>query len=184
MPRIPYADPARLPDHVRSTIAQAPINVVRMMAGASEAVFDGFSKFSGAFYGASKLQANLREVAILRVGYLSKSAYETFQHEALARRVGLSDAQVVAIEHGGQHPAALSDVQQAVMDFTDDVVLNVRASDATLGAVRKFLSDEEVLDLILVIGLYMAVSRFLETTGVDLDTTPLDWKNVVQGAQK
>ncbi|HLG88152.1 MAG TPA: carboxymuconolactone decarboxylase family protein [Alphaproteobacteria bacterium] len=179
MPRIPYPDPAKLPDNIRKQFEAAPINVVKMMAGASPAVFEGFGKFSGAFYGPSKLPANLREIAILRVGYLSKSRYETYQHEALARQVGHGDAQIEAIKHGGQHPGVLSDVQQAVLDFTDDVVLNVRASDATLGAVRKHLPDEEVLDLIMVIGLYMAVSRFLETCGVELDGAPLDWKNVV-----
>ena len=184
MPRIPYPDPAKLPDAMREALSRAPINVVRMMAGASPAVFDGFNKFSSAFYGPSKLGAHLREVAILRVGYLSNSAYETYQHEALARQVGITDMQIDAIKHGGEHPGVLDEDQQAVMNFTDDVVRNVRASDATLGAVRKFLSDEVVLDLILVIGLYMAVSRFLETAGVELDTAPLDWKRTVDGAMR
>jgi len=179
MPRIPYPDPAKLPKHVQKAIDRAPINVMRMMAGASEAVFDGFGKFSSAFYGPSKLAPNLREVAILRVGYMSNSRYETYQHEPMGRQVGLTDAHIEAIKHGGEHPEVLSAVQQAVLNFTDDVVRNVRASDTNLAAVRKFLSDQEVLDLIMVIGLYMTVSRFLETAGVELDGAPLDWKKMV-----
>jgi alkylhydroperoxidase family enzyme len=149
-----------------------------MMGGASPSVFQGFSAFSGAFYAGSGLSANLREVAVLRVGYLSKAEYEVFQHEPAGRLAGLSDGQIAAIRHGGEHPETLSPVQQAVLNFTDDVVLNVRAGDDTLAAVRRHLADAQVLDLILVIGLYMAVSRFLETTGVELDTSALDWKHL------
>jgi alkylhydroperoxidase family enzyme len=43
-----------------------------------------------------------------------------------------------------------------------------------LAAVRSHLSDQAVVDLILVIGLYMTVSRLLETTGVELDHAPID----------
>jgi 4-carboxymuconolactone decarboxylase len=179
MPRIPYADPATLPENMRNAVARAPINVVRMMAGTSEGVFDGFNKFSGAFYGpASSLPPPLREVAILRVGYLSHAPYETFSMRR-ARWPGLGDGQIEAIKHGGEHVEALDEVQQAVLTFTEDVVKNVKASDANLAAVRKHLSDKQVLDLTLLIGLYMMVSRFLETAGVELDSKTLDWKTVV-----
>ena len=68
----------------------------------------------------------------------------------------------------------LTPAQSAVMAFADDVILNVRAGDATLAAVRAFLTDRALVDLILVIGLYMTVSRLLETTGVELDQAPID----------
>jgi alkylhydroperoxidase family enzyme len=180
MPRIPYADPAALPDATRAALARAPINVVRMMAGTSDAVFEGFNKFPGAFYGpASSLPAALREIAILRVGYMSHAPYETFQHEPSGKLAGLTDNQIEAIKHGGEHPDTLDPTQQAVLTFTEDVVKNVRAGDASLAAVRKHLSDKQVLDLTLLIGLYMMVSRFLETAGVELDDKTLDWKSMV-----
>jgi alkylhydroperoxidase family enzyme len=182
MPRIPYADPATLPENIHAAIARTPINIVRMMAGTSDGVFDGFGKLSGAFYGPkASLPPPLREIAILRVGYLSKAPYETYQHEAGARTAGLTDSQIEAIKHGGEHAEVLDATQQAVMSFTEDVVKNVRASDASLADVRKHLSDRQVLDLIMLIGLYMMVSRFLETTGVELDGKPLDWKTVGTG---
>ncbi len=173
MPRIPYADPAKLSETVKATLARAPINIMRMVANASEPVFNGFGQFSAGFYQPSELDPMLREVAILRVGYLSNSAYEIFHHEALGRQVGLSDAQIEAVKAGRPDPA-LTAAQTAVMTFADDVILNVRAGDATLAAVRAHLSDQAVVDLILVIGLYMTVSRLLETTGVELDQAPID----------
>lgn len=178
MPRIPYADLEKAPPSVKASVASAPINIVRMMAGASPAVFEGFGKFSGAFYGASSLSPELRETAILRVGYVSNTRYETFQHEPSARLAGLTDGQIEAIRHGGEHPGTLSPAQQAIVGFTDDVLKNVHPSDASLVALRAHLSDVQVLDLTLLIGLYMMVCRFLETTGVELDKSALDWKNM------
>ena len=173
MSRIPYPDPAKQSETVRATLARAPINIMKMVANASEPVFNGFGQFSGAFYQPSELDPMLREVAILRVGYLSKSAYEIFHHEGLGRQIGLSDAQIAAIKAGRPDPA-LNPAQAAVMAFADDVIVNVRAGDATLAAVRAHLSDQAVVDLILVIGLYMTVSRLLETAGVELDQAPID----------
>ena len=173
MTRIPYPDPATLSETVRATLARAPINIMKMVANASEPVFNGFGQFSGAFYQPSGLDPMLREVAILRVGYLSKSAYEVFHHEGLGRQIGLTDAQIAAIK-AGRPDSVLTPAQAAVMAFADDVIVNVRAGDATLAAARTHLSDQAVVDLILVIGLYMTVSRLLETAGVELDRAPID----------
>src|ERR1700722_20600015 len=123
MTRIPYADPAKLSETVKATLARAPINIMKMVSNASEPVFNGFGQFSGAFYQPSQLDPVLREVAILRVGYLSKSAYEVFHHEGLGRQIGLSDAQIAVIKAGRPDPG-LTAVQKAGMAFADDVLLN------------------------------------------------------------
>ena len=179
MSRIPYADPTGLSDAKQKMLKLVPANVMRMMANASDPVFEGFAALSSGFMGAdSPLPPKLREIAILRVGYLSNAAYETFQHEALARHVGLSDAQIVAIKTGGAAAAALGEAGAAVLAFTDDLVKNVRAGDETLAAVREHLDDTQLVDLILVTGLYMMVSRFLETTGVEIDDSSIEWKRI------
>jgi alkylhydroperoxidase family enzyme len=178
MSRIPYPDPAKLPEAMRQRHEGNPANVSRMLTAASEPVYNGVSALGGAFINGSPLPAKLREIAILRVGYLSNAKYEVFQHEALARHVGLSDAQITAIKAGGAAAAALGEAGAAVLAFTDDLVHNVRAGDETLAAVRKHLDDVQVVDLILVSGMYMMISRFLETTGIEIDSTPIDWKEM------
>jgi len=175
MPRIPYPDEKSLPESVWSHLGDVPANVTRMMAAASEPVFHAVSQIGSAFISGSDLPARLREIAILRVGYISNAPYETFQHEALGRFVGLTDAQIEAVRAGDAKSSALNDVERAVLLFVDDLVHNVRASDETLAGVRKHLPDAQVVDLILVSGAYMMISRFLETTGVELDENPIDW---------
>jgi 4-carboxymuconolactone decarboxylase len=179
MPRIAYADPASLSDAKRQMLARIPANVIRMLAGASDAVFDGFGAFTVGFMGPdSPLSPQLREIAILRVGYLSNAAYEVFQPEALARHVGLSDEQIAAIKTGGAAASVLGEAGAAVLAFIDDLLKNVRAGDETLAGIRKHLDDAQVIDLILVSGLYMMVSRFLETTGVEIDNSSIEWKEI------
>ena len=173
MPRIPYADQASLAD-------ANPANVTRMLAVASPPVFRAMGDLGSAFIRGSALPPKLRELAILRVGYLSSAIYETWQHEALGRFVGLNDDQIAAIKAGDGNSPALDAAQRAVLAFVDDVVINVRASDATLAAVGKHLGDAQVVDLILVTGYYMTVSRLLETTGVELDAEPIDWNLFMQ----
>jgi len=92
------------------------------------------------------------------------------QHEAMAQSIGLSAEQVAAILAGDPATPLLDARQKAVMAYIDDIVVNVRASDATLEELMRHLPREEMIDLTLVSGLYMTVARLLETTGVELDT--------------
>lgn len=169
MQRMPYADIAKLPAHMQKLMETNPLNMVRMCAHATPEVFDGFYKFGSAFFASCKIAADLKEIAILRAGYHAKASYETTQHESMARGIGMSDAALAAVKQGGKHPGALSDIQRAVMDFADDLIVNARVSDTTLANIRKHLSDQHVVDLIFLIGFYMMVSRLLETTGVPID---------------
>ena len=178
MPRIPYPDTKELSENKEAAIAQSSFNVVRMMTRASDGVFEGLSAFLGSFYAPGVLDPVLREIAILRVGYISRSRYETFQHEAAAHQQGMTEAQIEALKKGGKHPDVFNASQQAVLDFTEEVVMKVKPSDATLADIRKHLNDTEVVNLVLLIGGYMTVSRFLETTGVEIDDQAIDWKEM------
>lgn len=178
MARIPYPELETLSASTRQMVEQMPLKVTHMLAGASPGVLEGMIAFSTAFYnGKTRLPADLREVAILRAGYIAGSAYETWQHEALSRDIGLSEEVIAAIKAGGKQPA-LTPAQQAVLDFADDFIVNVRASDATLDEVRRHLADDQLIDLMFVTGLYMTVSRFLETTGVEIDGVTVNSKMV------
>jgi 4-carboxymuconolactone decarboxylase len=175
MQRIAYPVADNLPADLREKLEGAASNVQRMLLSPSPDVARGYAAFGRALISHSKLDARLREIAILRVGYLSDCRYEVFQHEALSRHIGMGDADFAAIRAGGERAAALGEQAAAVVAFTDDLVRNVRPGDATLNAVRAFLDDQRVIDLTLVVGSYMMVCRFLETTGIPIDEAPIAW---------
>jgi len=178
MPRIPYRDLSTSPESVLKLVGDSPVNAIRLQAAAHPKVYEAFHNLGLAFYAHSKVPADLREIAILRVGYLDKSRYEVFQHEAFARKAGLTDAQIEAVKAGGSHPKVLSPVQQAVLNFADDIILKVRAGDAALAEIRKHFTDEMVVDLIMLTGFYMIVTRLLETGEIEFEETADAWKNV------
>jgi alkylhydroperoxidase family enzyme len=147
------------------------LNLLRMLAHVQPAIFDGFNQLSRALMQNPRLDPQLREIAVLRVGHLSGSEYEVYHHEAIGRGVGLTTAQLEAVRNGDA--AGLTPAQQAVLRFTDSVVSQVRADDAALQALRAVVSDGEIVDLIMTIGCYMMVARLLATAGVEIDPLPL-----------
>ncbi|MEO8927720.1 MAG: carboxymuconolactone decarboxylase family protein [Caulobacteraceae bacterium] len=168
MARIPYFDPAKAVGRAAAAYEKLPpLNIFRMMGHAGELI-DGFTRLGTQILNFTSLDPVLREIAIVRVGVLSGATYEVFQHERIARRIGLSDALIGAI-HEGPGAAAFDEVQRQVMAFTDDVVANVRAADATFEPLKEALGYKALQELTLTIGYYMLVSRFLETFDVDIE---------------
>jgi alkylhydroperoxidase family enzyme len=115
-----------------------------------------------------KVDPRLREVAILRVGYLLGARYETAQHEAIARAVGLPDEVIASLRRGASQTALSAD-ERLVVRFTDEITQGVRASDGVLAELRARLPDSQVIELLVTVGYYGMICRILETTGVELE---------------
>ena len=170
MARIPYPDPASLQPETQEFLGKfgdEPINIFRMMAG-GEGLLRAFSRFGNHLLAKSKLDPVLREIAILRVGVRSDATYEMYQHDRISRGLGMSEELLAGIRAGADDPV-FDELQAHVMRYTDDVVRNVRASDATFDPLHAALSLQELQELTVTIGFYMCVSRFLETFGVDIE---------------
>lgn len=168
MARIPYLEPGEAGPKASAELEKlAPLNIFRAMAHADQ-VLGPFIRFGNAFLFKGALDPVLREIAILRVGHLSHADYEVFQHERIGRNLGMSEALLAAIKAGPASPA-FKPLERDVMLYTDDVVRNVRASDLTYKALEKTMSRAELVELTLVIGFYMMVSRFLETFDIDIE---------------
>jgi 4-carboxymuconolactone decarboxylase len=173
MARIPYPDLATLdPDTTAFLDKLPPLNIFRMMAH-GEGLVAPFTRLGNHLLFKSELDPVLREIAILRVGVLSGAGYELFQHERIGRQLGMSDVLIKAI-HAGPEAAEFDDLQRLVVRFTDDVVANVRAGDDTFAPLVARLSVREVQELVITIGFYMAVSRFLETFDVEVEVEATD----------
>ena len=62
-----------------------------------------------------------------------------------------------------------SDEEKQVITFADEMIRNVKVSTDTFLKVKAFLSPCEIQELIIAIGYYSMVGRFLETLEVDLE---------------
>ena len=176
MPRIPYFEvDSATGKHAEFLDKLKPhLNIYRMLAN-SEAGLKGFVRMGNALLYRCELDAGLRELAIVRVGRLSRAAYEVFQHERIAREVGVAEEKIAALRDATIEAPAFTDHEKAVLRYTDDVVRNVKASDKTLKAIQAFLSPGAVVELTLTIGYYMMVCRFLESMGVEGEEGQAEW---------
>jgi alkylhydroperoxidase family enzyme len=171
MPRIPYFDMEQATPEYRDMLkGRYNLNLYRMLPHATT-IAPGFLRMGGAILRESAIDPQLREIAILRVGFLSKASYEVHQHKRVARKDGLSDAKIAALENDPQS-AVFSPLEKLVIRYTDEVVANVKASDALFDELLAQLDHRRMAELTLTIGFYMAVSRFLENFEVEIEPQP------------
>ena len=168
MSRIPYSTAETQSAETQDLLSKlAPLNIFKMMANAPHTLRP-FVDLASVFLFEGLLDPIDREIAILRVGYLSGATYETTQHEKIGRDVGMDDALIDAVKTGA-NASGLTPHQSALIAFVDDLVANVRASDATFNPMLTALGPAATQELTLVTGFYMMVCRFLETFDVELE---------------
>jgi len=175
MARIPYFDMDQAPAEYKELLGERPaLNLYRMLPHAGPAAV-GFLKLGGALLRKNELDATLREIAVLRVGLLSQASYEVHQHRRVARQVGLADDKVAALEIGADI-SVLDERERFVLEFTDQLFHHVKADDAMFKRAQAFFPARQLSELVLTIGFYMMVSRFLENFEVDIEAPgSVDW---------
>ena len=168
MPRIPYPDPASVPDELKGLVKdRLPLNIYRMLMHTPR-VMPGWLALGTCVLQKSRLDRKLRELAILRVGHLSKAPYEVHQHRKLATAVGLSDAKIAAAASGPT--AEIFDARErALLQFTDEVVGQVKSSDATFAALQQHFDSELILEILITVGMYMTAARIMENLEIDIE---------------
>ena len=169
MALLPYADESKVPEKTREILnrGRVKMNVARMIAN-SDAAFYPFSMLGNSLLTRSRLDARLRELAILRTAKVSKSVYEWTQHVPIAKAAGVTDEQVNAIENW-EGARCFGEIERLVLKFTDEVARNVKGERATLEALQKHLGTTEIVELVMSVGFWGMVARLLETTEVDLE---------------
>ncbi len=171
MARVRLNDTADLPESHRWIFERMEqrdglLNIFRAMSHSPEAM-RRFLKFGSYFLGEGKLDPKLRELAILRAGWICRAPYEFSQHISFGRRTGLSDDQIRAIADPSSR--WFDPTEMAVLNYAGEMSSEARVSDATFAAVSAFLNEELIVELTMVTAFYNMVSRVLNTLEVDID---------------
>ena len=170
MALLPYVDESKASDKTREILGNTPrkLNVARMIANASEAVFQNFSRLGNSLMTRGKLDKKLRELAILRNARVCNSLYEYTQHVPIAQAVGLSSEQIAGIDNW-ENAQCFNEIEHLVLRFTDEVARGVKGSHETPKALKRHLETGAIVELIMAIGFWGMVARVLETTEVELE---------------
>lgn len=122
------------------------------------------------------LDARLRELAIMRIGWLTACDYEWTQHWRVASRLGVPDHDLLGVRDWPNH-AGFGPAERAVLAATDDVVRDGAVSAASWAACeREFNGDTTILvELVTVIGAWRMVSSILQSLEVPLEEGVSSW---------
>lgn len=119
-----------------------------------------------------KLDPKLRELAQTRVGFARGSQFVYSQHCKASRGVGVREEQIAAIPHW-QVADCYNDVERAVLAYTDCLVLmGGRTPDGVFDALKKHLSEVEILELTYIASLYDLHAVTTKALRLEYDDVP------------
>ena len=122
-----------------------------------------------------RLDTRLRELVIMRIGWVTGSVYEWAQHWRVAIGLGISEEDLVAVRDW-RSCAHFGDAERAVLAATDETLADGTISAATWEACTKVLpSDEERLELVVAIGNWRMFSQLLRSLEVPLEDGVAPW---------
>src|SRR5450432_4903808 len=166
MARLPYLEADQVAPEYRDMLKRNT-NLHKLLVNSPDMAraFNGVGSF---IRFKSKLDPRLRELAILQVGWMEKSEYEFTHHVKIGKEFGVTDEDIqnLFLETEGK-PSKLEPLAKAVLKGAREMVRELSMSDATFAEIKKELSNEHMVDLVVTIAFYCAVVRVLATTKMD-----------------
>lgn len=174
MARIPFIDPDARPDlaplvaRLRGQRRGSVINVYRTLLhspGIAETWFDHVN----AVRWKTSLDGRLREIIIIRVAYLTESAYAKKQHvPRLAVPEGLSLEECKGLADW-QTATTFSARERAALAYTDAVTRDIAVPDAVYAELARHFDPTAIVEITVMIGTYNMHARLVRALDVDLE---------------
>lgn len=121
------------------------------------------------------LDARLRELIIMRLGWSTGSMYEWTQHWRVATQIGLPEEDILAVRDW-RGSGRLSPLEQAALAATDDVVTTGAITAESWARCAEHLPDPALLvELMVVIGNWHLFSSLLRSLEVPLEDGVEPW---------
>ncbi len=116
----------------------------------------------------SSLDAIDRELAILRIAWLTQAEYEWGQHVLIARDCGIQDATIARIRSGADAPD-WTDKEASVLKAVDQLHSDCEIDSDCWQDLQRSLSEKQILDLIFTVGNYRLLATVMRSVGVERD---------------
>ena len=114
------------------------------------------------------LDPRRRELVIMRVGWVTGSAYEWGQHFVLGPMFG-APAEDLAAVRDWEPDARFDATDRAILTATDELLAGDPVGDTTWAELTRRLPESECIELLMLVGGYQALSGVLRSLDVPLD---------------
>jgi alkylhydroperoxidase family enzyme len=163
------ADEAGVPDYMAElAIFQVLLNHPKLASGLNDLL--------ARMLWQGRLDSRLRELAIMRIAWLTSCEYEWAQHWRVAQGLGVSADDLAGVREW-QSYKGFGPTERAVLAATDDVVRDgVVSADSWAACTQVFKADHAVLvELVTAIGAWRMVSSILQSLQVPLEDDIVSW---------
>ena len=150
----------------KNRVGGRDLNIFRVMMNHPD-LTRRWTVFAGHVLRKQTLPLREREMLILRIGWLNQAEYEWAQHVEIAKRGGITEAEIERIKQGPG--AGWNAHETALLQAADDLYEHSVISDQTWAALAAKYSTEQMMDAVFTIGQYNLVSWALNSFGVPLD---------------
>lgn len=164
-PRVEPLEADAMDPEIRAMFGDGPILRIFRTLARHPKLMKRWLVFGNHVLAKNSIGAREREMAILRVGYRCRAAYEWGQHVVIARASGLSDEEIARIAEGPDAPG-WSDLERAILRAADELHEDQFVGDETWAALAAHWNVQQLMDLVFTVGQYTVVSMALNTLGV------------------
>jgi alkylhydroperoxidase family enzyme len=117
----------------------------------------------------------LRELMIMRIGWVTGSVYEWTQHWRVATAAGIPPEDVLAVRDW-KHSDRLSAADKAVLAATDESLAGETISDATWAEVTKHITDPgQQVEFVIAMGNWTMFSMLLRNLKIPVEDGVAVW---------
>ena len=144
-----------------------PVNVQSLMAN-SPGLLNAWWPFRNYIVKGSSLGQRKTELAILRLAIHMNCWYEWGSHVDRALRLGIEVEEILGLlEPVTENP--WSEGERALIMAVDDMMKYRKVRPVTLAILNKNYSNQQVMDLIALQGMYLILAGMIKTWGLSLD---------------
>lgn len=169
MNKIPFLTEKDVSPRIREYWEKAPfvLNINRVAAHA-ESAYKSCMAMGLKLLTKAELPHRLRELAILRIAHLRDAGYEWEHHVRIARTLGFTESDIQGVKTL-ETSSCFSDLEKAVLRFTDELVQGKKASDAVMKILEENLTHRQRVELILSVGYWNMIALLIVNAGIELE---------------
>jgi 4-carboxymuconolactone decarboxylase len=140
---IGLTDHSVIPEYMRTMVKHPAIFACQMEMGT--AIFKG------------QLSPRERELAVLRIGWLSRAPYEWGEHVDISQRYGVTKEEVERVTQGSSAPG-WSEHDAAILRGVEELLGDAAISQPTWDVLAKSWNEAQLIEFPMMVGQYVATA--------------------------
>jgi len=172
--RLPQVRPEDMTDEMHEFLSKwtggifqnADSNPVLLTFAHHPKLADLFSQLNIHLLSTNTLPVKQRQIAIMRTAWICKATYMWSSHLRTSMRCGLEPELFRPIQIGANDPYFTA-FERVVIRATEELVEAKKLSDASWRALMAEWSNQQMLDFLFTVGVYVTVAGVMRSAGVE-----------------